>query len=91
MLRIGVRIWVWLERCDAEVVFLKWFLYAECGAFPQQPAGWPNGKALDYESRDCRFDPCVGHYFLFFLFFLRSVRSIFAQYSLKFNCSFTCM
>ena len=19
---------------------------------------WPNGKALDYESRDCRFDPC---------------------------------
>ncbi len=26
-------------------------------------AGWPNGKALDYESRDCRFDPCVGHSF----------------------------
>ncbi|KAJ5865349.1 uncharacterized protein N7529_007265 [Penicillium soppii] len=26
-------------------------------------AGWPNGKALDYESRDCRFDPCVGQYF----------------------------
>ena len=26
-------------------------------------AGWPNGKALDYESRDCRFDPCVGHFF----------------------------
>jgi hypothetical protein len=33
-------------------------------------AGWPNGKALDYDfqgynpvglSRDCRFDPCVGH------------------------------
>jgi hypothetical protein len=24
-------------------------------------AGWPNGKALDFESRDCRFDPCVGH------------------------------
>ena len=24
-------------------------------------ACWPNGKALDYESRDCRFDPCVGH------------------------------
>ena len=23
-------------------------------------ACWPNGKALDYESRDCRFDPCVG-------------------------------
>ena len=29
----------------------------------QQSAGWPNGKALDYESRDCRFDPCVGHFF----------------------------
>ena len=28
-------------------------------------AGWPNGKALDYESRDCRFDPCVGHQFQF--------------------------
>lgn len=26
-------------------------------------AGWPNGKALDYESRDCRFDPCVGQFF----------------------------
>ncbi|KAL2793547.1 hypothetical protein BJX66DRAFT_222921 [Aspergillus keveii] len=30
----------------------------------QQLACWPNGKALDYESRDCRFDPCVGHLFL---------------------------
>ncbi|KOS48444.1 hypothetical protein ACN38_g612 [Penicillium nordicum] len=30
-------------------------------------AGWPNGKALDYESRDCRFDPCVGHYFFLLL------------------------
>jgi hypothetical protein len=27
--------------------------------FHQQQVGWPNGKALDYESRDCRFDPCV--------------------------------
>ena len=37
----------------------------------QQSAGWPNGKALDYESRDCRFDPCVGHFFfcLFILIF----------------------
>ena len=26
-----------------------------------EQACWPNGKALDYESRDCRFDPCVGH------------------------------
>jgi hypothetical protein len=29
-------------------------------------AAWPNGKALDYDfgssSRDCRFDPCRGHY-----------------------------
>ena len=28
--------------------------------FINNKAGWPNGKALDYESRDCRFDPCVG-------------------------------
>jgi hypothetical protein len=27
------------------------------------PVGWPNGKALDYETRDCRFDPCVDHSF----------------------------
>jgi hypothetical protein len=27
--------------------------------------GWPNGKALDYESRDCRFDPCVDQFFCF--------------------------
>ncbi|KAJ5934530.1 hypothetical protein N7466_004077, partial [Penicillium verhagenii] len=31
-------------------------------------AGWPNGKALDYESRDCRFDPCVGQSFCVFVF-----------------------
>jgi hypothetical protein len=30
------------------------------------PVGWPNGKALDYESRDCRFDPCVDHLFASF-------------------------
>lgn len=23
-------------------------------------ANWPNGKALDYESRDCRFDVSIG-------------------------------
>jgi hypothetical protein len=23
---------------------------------------WPNGKALDYELRDSRFDPVLGHY-----------------------------
>jgi hypothetical protein len=28
---------------------------------PPVMAAWPNGKALDYESRDCRFDPCRGH------------------------------
>jgi hypothetical protein len=27
--------------------------------FNNNKVGWPNGKALDYESRDCRFDPCV--------------------------------
>ncbi|KAJ5437445.1 hypothetical protein N7445_005989 [Penicillium cf. griseofulvum] len=32
-------------------------------------AGWPNGKALDYESRDCRFDPCVGQFFLLRILF----------------------
>ena len=47
-----------------------------------EQAGWPNGKALDYESRDCRFDPCVGHQFqfhwdfflLFFSLFVRCIR-----------------
>ncbi|KAJ5438975.1 uncharacterized protein N7458_009973 [Penicillium daleae] len=29
--------------------------------FFNKTACWPNGKALDYESKDCRFDPCVGH------------------------------
>lgn len=24
-------------------------------------ASWPNGKALDYESRDCMFESCRGH------------------------------
>ncbi|KAH8587690.1 hypothetical protein B0O99DRAFT_732981 [Bisporella sp. PMI_857] len=26
----------------------------------QSMACWPNGKASDYESGDCRFDPCAG-------------------------------
>jgi hypothetical protein len=29
-----------------------------------QLGAWPNGKALDYESRDCRFDPCRAHLLL---------------------------
>ena len=29
-------------------------------AGPHEMACWPNGKASDYESGDCRFDPCVG-------------------------------
>ena len=31
----------------------------------QQMAGWPNGKASDYESGDCGFEPHVGQYFFF--------------------------
>ena len=38
------------------------------------PANWPNGKALDYESRDRRFESCIGHFgcweFDFLTFFL---------------------
>ena len=30
-------------------------------------AAWRNGIASDYESGDCRFDPCGGHLFAFFL------------------------
>ena len=30
---------------------------------------WPNGKALDYESRDCRFDPCRDHICFVFCMF----------------------
>ncbi|KAH7360468.1 hypothetical protein BKA65DRAFT_493215 [Rhexocercosporidium sp. MPI-PUGE-AT-0058] len=30
---------------------------------------WPNGKALDFESRDCRFDPCVAHSSCIFILF----------------------
>ena len=26
-------------------------------------AAWRNGIASDYESGDCRFDPCGGHYY----------------------------
>ena len=32
-------------------------------------AAWRNGIASDYESGDCRFDPCGGHY-IFQLFFI---------------------
>ena len=33
---------------------------------PVTTAAWRNGIASDYESGDCRFDPCGGHLFLFF-------------------------
>jgi hypothetical protein len=46
----------------------------------QSMAGWPNGKASDYESGDCGFEPHVGHYLLplstlITRFFLAPVRS----------------
>ena len=34
----------------------------EAGWAPQVVAAWRNGIASDYESGDCRFDPCGGHY-----------------------------
>jgi hypothetical protein len=36
-------------------------LYTSTPKLSSSKVGWPNGKALDYESRDCRFDPCVDH------------------------------
>ena len=49
-------------------------------------AGWPNGKALDYESRDCRFDPCVGHFFFLLLPVLHRV-AVFNKLTLCVDCS----
>jgi hypothetical protein len=31
-------------------------------------AAWRNGIASDYESGDCRFDPCGGHLYFIFCF-----------------------
>ena len=45
-----------------------WFMWHYSRRKQEELAGWPNGKALDYESRDCRFDPCVGHSFFVFFF-----------------------
>jgi hypothetical protein len=42
-------------------------IFIEASQINVKQVGWPNGKALDYESRDCRFDPCVDHSFAFFL------------------------
>ena len=33
-----------------------------------QKVQWPNGKALGYEPRDCRFDPCLDHFLSCFVF-----------------------
>ena len=49
------------SKCPCEPLWSLW------SAGPPEKSGkvykhklvtWPNGKALDYESRDCRFDPC---------------------------------
>ncbi len=42
-----------LYRCQTEAACNK-----------ESMAGWPNGKASDYESGDCGFEPHVGHYLL---------------------------
>lgn len=34
-------------------------------------AVWRNGNASDYESGDCRFDPCLGHCSFTFFFCFR--------------------
>ncbi|PYI04400.1 hypothetical protein BO78DRAFT_171323 [Aspergillus sclerotiicarbonarius CBS 121057] len=44
-----------------------WLILSIIARFFNNQAGWPNGKALDYGSRDCRFESCVGHSFLFFV------------------------
>jgi hypothetical protein len=44
-------------------------IYKRSSLSPIKKAGWPNGKALDYESRDCRFDPCVGQIVVLLLLF----------------------
>ncbi|KAE8383185.1 hypothetical protein BDV26DRAFT_160282 [Aspergillus bertholletiae] len=43
-------------------------LYMAIGYRVFNKACWPNGKALDYGSRDCRFESCVGHFFLLILY-----------------------
>ena len=45
---------------------MKKYLENQLGS--QKMVCWPNGKASDYESGDCRFDPCVDHYHFFFFF-----------------------
>jgi hypothetical protein len=40
----------------------------------QQMVYWPNGKASDYESGDCRFDPCIDHTLLLYHAYLGRLR-----------------
>ncbi len=57
-------------------------------------ACWPNGKALDYGSRDCRFESCVGHFFLsdsldsvlLFLFLSSHSVNLFSLMAFSFFC-----
>ena len=36
-------------------------------------AAWRNGIASDYESGDCRFDPCGGHIVFLYFSFIRAL------------------
>ena len=44
---------------------IKVYMLDDCSA-SQQVVAWPNGKALDYESRDSRFDPWRDHFVLLY-------------------------
>ncbi|RAL10729.1 uncharacterized protein BO97DRAFT_455191 [Aspergillus homomorphus CBS 101889] len=51
------RDWDQLLKLLEEYLLLP-FYFLKLGHYSK--ACWPNGKALDYESRDCRFEPCCG-------------------------------
>ena len=63
-----------MDGAGVEIDFVKNLIsicvmyVAQLFANTYQLACWPNGKALDYGSRDCRFESCVGHSFLLFCF-----------------------
>ena len=52
-------------------VFRAVYLHKEGGYFE---AAWRNGIASDYESGDCRFDPCGGHLVFSIFLFCRNDR-----------------
>lgn len=71
----GEVLWLFVQKENVEYIMIVTQLNSSM-------ATWPNGKALDYESRDSRFDPWRGQISFGFSFCLKGIHAIHSLHSI---------